>query len=434
MSALNQRIDLVERVEPFRPLLYDQRFDDALASMVAPPYDLIGPERQAQLYGRSPFNVVRLELNRDADRYESSARLLADWLREGVLVRADKPAIYLYTQKFRHQGRTLSRIGLVARFRLEEFSRGRILPHERTFPAAKIDRLRLLEATRTNLSSIFGLYSGAHPELDLLRIDVARRAPIRQVTDDLGIDNELRAIEAPDEIATVQRALDSSRVLIADGHHRYETALEYRRQMRAAEGNPAGFKPYDYVMMTLVACDDPGLVILPTHRLVRRLLREAIESFVARARELFVVEPFADRAEFRTRLAEAGRGALGVALAGHDALYIIRLRDPAAITVQAIPEPVRQLDVSILHRLVLQPIFGLDADAIKAGGNIEYTIDAAGALEAVASGRADGAFLMNPPSIADVIRVSDAGATMPEKSTYFYPKLLTGLLMNPLFD
>ncbi len=263
-------------------------------------------------------------------------------------------------------------------------------------------------------------------------MNVARRAPIRQVTDDLEINNELRAIEAPDEIAAVQRALDSSRVLIADGHHRYETALEYRRQMRAAEGNPAALKPYDYVMMTLVACDDPGLVILPTHRLVRRLPREAIESFDSRARELFVVESFADPAQFRTRLAEAGRGALGVALAGHGALYTIRLKDPGAIA--GVPEPVRELDVSILHRLVLQPIFGLDPDAIKAGGNIEYTIDAESALEAVASGRADGAFLMNPPSIADVVRVSDAGATMPEKSTYFYPKLLTGLVMNPLFD
>ena len=191
MSALNQRIEPPGRVEPFRPLLYDRRFDGELASMVAPPYDLIGPERQAQLYGRSPFNVVRLELNRDPDRYESSARLLADWLREGVLVRADQPAIYLYKQKFRHQGRTLGRTGLVARFRLEEFGHGRILPHERTFPAARMDRLRLLEATRTNLSSIFGLYSGAHRELDLLRTNVARRAPIRQVTDDLGIDNEL---------------------------------------------------------------------------------------------------------------------------------------------------------------------------------------------------------------------------------------------------
>ncbi len=433
MSVPNRPVEPRARVEPFRPLLYDRRFDSALASVIAPPYDLIGPERQAQLYGRSPFNVVRLELNRDADRYESAARLLREWLREGVLIRADHPAMYLYAQKFRHQGRTLARAGLMVRFRLEEFSRGRVLPHERTFPAARIDRLRLLEATRTNLSSIFGLYSGPHPELDLLLEKVAGRQPIRQVTDDLAIDNELRAIEAPDEIAAIQRALDSSRVLIADGHHRYETALEYRRRIRAAEGNPAALKPYDYIMMTLVACDDPGLVILPTHRVVHRLPRDAMESFPARARELFTLEAFIDRAQFRARLTEAGRGALGVALARHDALYLIRLKDPAA-AAQAIPEQVRQLDVSILHALVLQPIFGLDPDAIRAGGNIEYTIDADGALEAVARGKADGAFLMNPPSIADVERVSDAGATMPEKSTYFYPKLLTGLVMNPLSD
>ena len=428
MNALGQR------VEPLRPLVYDRCFDGSLASMVAPPYDLIGPDRQAQLYDRSPYNVVRLELNRDPDRYESSARLLSQWLREGVLVRAAEPAIYLYTQKFQHEGRTLSRAGFVARFRLDEFSHGRILPHERTFPAAKKDRLQLLEATRTNLSSIFGLYSGEHAELDSLREKVSRRPPMREVTDDLAIGNELRAIEAPDEIAIIQRALDTPRVLIADGHHRYETALEYRRQRRAAEANPAVLQPYDYVMMTLVACNDPGLVILPTHRLVHRLPREAMDSFPARAKELFTLQAFADRAHLRRRLAEAGRGALGIALAHHDALYLIELKDRGAIAVQAVPEQVRQLDVSILHALVLHQIFGLDAEAIKAGGNVEYTIDAAGALDAVASGRADGAFLMNPPSIADVERVSGAGATMPEKSTYFYPKLLTGLLMNPLFD
>jgi len=427
---------LAERVEPFRPLLYDRRYAPSLDAMVAPPYDLIAPDRQAQLYERSPYNIVRLELNRDADRYDSSARLLHRWLDERVLVRAEKPAMYLYTQRFRHEGRVLAREGFVVRFRLEEFSRGRVLPHERTFPAAKEDRLRLLTATETNLSSIFGLYSGAHPELQLLREKVASRDPIAQVTDDLGIENQLCAIEAPGEIATIQSALSEARVLIADGHHRYETALEYRRRRRAADGDPAALKPYDYIMMTLVACDDPGLVILPTHRVVHRLPRAAMESFVARAGELFTLESFADRAQFRARLDAAGRGALGVALAGRDALYVLRLKNESAIAPQlaAAPEEVRRLDVSILHALVFDSIFAIDAAAIRAGGNIEYTIDAAGALDAVASGKADGAFLMNPPSIRDVEGVSDAGATMPEKSTYFYPKLLTGLLLNPLFD
>ncbi len=337
---------LAERVEPFRPLLYDRRFAPSLAAMVAPPYDLIAPDRQAQLYDRSPYNIVRLELNRDADRYDSSARLLHRWLDERVLVRAEKPAVYLYTQRFRHEGRVLAREGFVVRFRLEEFSRGRVLPHERTFPAAKEDRLRLLTATETNLSSIFGLYSGAHPELHSLREKVASRDPIAQVTDDLGIENRLCAIEAEVEIATIQSALSEARVLIADGHHRYETALEYRRRRRAADGDPAALKPYDYIMMTLVACDDPGLVILPTHRVVHRLPGAAMESFVARAGELFTLESFTDRAQFRARLAEAGRGALGVALAGRDALYVLRLKNESAITPQlaALPEEVRRLE------------------------------------------------------------------------------------------
>ncbi len=427
---------LSERVEPFRPLLYAPRLAGSLGSMVAPPYDVIGPSRQAQLYDRSPYNVVRLELNRDADRYESSARMLRRWLDEGVLVRATTPAIYLYTQKFRHEGRVLVREGFVARFRLEEFGRGRILPHERTFPAAKEDRLKLLTATRANLSSIFGLYSGEHPELDALREIVGIRSAIAEVTDELGIENQLRAIEAPDEIAIVQRALDGSRVLIADGHHRYETALEYRRRRRIAEGDPAALMPYDYTMMTLVACNDPGLVILPTHRVAHHLEREAMASFEARAGEIFTLDRFTDRATFRARLVEAGRGALGVALKGRDAMYLARVTDWGAIgsRLAGVPEEVRQLDVSILHALVLEAIFGLSAEVIRAARNIEYTIDASAALEMVATGKADGAFLMNPPSIQDVERISDAGATMPEKSTYFHPKLLTGLVMNPLWD
>lgn len=430
MSALAQRI------EPFRALLYNQRLVGSLASVVAPPYDVIGPERQAQLYERSPYNVVRLELSRDSDRYQSAARMLHRFLDQGVLVRAAKPAIYLYTQIFRHDGRVLSRDGFVARFRLEEFSRGHILPHERTFPAAKEDRLRLLTATQTNMSSIFGLYSGEHAELDRLRERAKSGEPIAEVTDDLEIKNQLRVIEADDEIAIIQRALAAPRVLIADGHHRYETALEHRRQRRAADSNPTTLKPYDYTMMTLVACNDPGLVILPTHRVAHRLKADAMESFEERAGELFVIERSSDRALLRAKLAEAGRGALGVALKGKKALYLMRLKDRSAIALRlgGAPEEVRQLDVSILHALVFDGIFGLGAEEIRSGGNIEYTIDASSALDAVSSGAADGAFLMNPPSIRDVERVSDAGATMPEKSTYFYPKLLTGLVMNPLAE
>ncbi|MGA7873440.1 MAG: DUF1015 domain-containing protein [Candidatus Binatus sp.] len=425
---------LSKRIEPFRALMYNRKIAGEPARVVAPPYDLIGTERQNQLYERSPYNVVRLELGRESDRYAAAETTLAEWLAAGVVERSVRPAIFQYTQTFDVEGRQLHRTGFIARVRLEEFDRGRIVPHERTFPAAKEDRLRLLTALRVNTSSIFGLYSGAHPELDRLREQVASRSPLIDLVDDLGIRNELRPIEAAGEIAIIQRELESPRILIADGHHRYETALNYRRARRH-ESASSEAEPYDYTMMTLVACDDPGLVILPTHRVVKSLPASAIASFTDRAREVFDVEEIAHRDEFRARLNGSNSGAIGVVLKGTSNYLILRLRSSAAMEA-AMPEAaaeVRRLDVSVLHALVFDRIFGLGADEIRKGGNIEYTIEIGGALGAVANGRADGAFLMNPPRIQDVERVSDAGATMPEKSTYFHPKLLTGLVMNPLF-
>jgi uncharacterized protein (DUF1015 family) len=426
---------LSKRIEPFRALMYNRQVAGEPAQLVAPPYDLIGAARQNQLYERSPYNVVRLELAREPDRYGAAEKTLAAWMAARVVERSARPAIFHYTQTFDVEDRLLHRTGFIARVRLEEFDRGRILPHEKTFPAAKEDRLRLLTALRINTSSIFGLYSGTHPEVDRLREQVSSREPLIDLVDDLGIRNELRPIETAGEIAVIQRALESPRILIADGHHRYETALNYRRARRH-ENASSDLEPYDYTMMTLVACDDPGLVILPTHRVVKSLPANAIASFTHRAREVFEVVEIAHRDEFRARLSDSGAGAIGVTLKGSANYFILRLRDATAMkaAMPDAPDEVRRLDVSILHALVFDRIFGLRADEIRKGGNIEYTIEIGGALGAVAQGHADGAFLMNPPSIRDVEQVSDAGATMPEKSTYFHPKLLTGLVMNPLFD
>ena len=426
---------LGQRLEPFAAMLFNRERSGDLKDLIAPPYDLIDSKRQNELYARNLYNVVRLELNREGDPYAAAAATMQQWIADGILARARRPAIYSYTQKFDLDGRSLSRHGLIARVRLEEFAAGRILPHERTFPKAKEDRLRLLTATRTNISPIFGLFPSGDRELaDLVR-EVGTRPAILDVSDDLGIRNEVRAIDSIGEIAIVQRALANERILIADGHHRYETALEYRRRRRAEAGQDANaIASFDYVMMTLVAFDDAGLVILPTHRLVRELPADAIATFDARARETFDIDSYNDPGDLRQALAAGGRGALGVALRGDRALRILRLRNHNALN-DALPDAsqaVRELDVSVLHALVLDRIFGLKPEAIRAGGNIEYTIDADGALAAVSSGTSAGAFLMNPPTVNDVERVCGAGATMPEKSTYFHPKLLTGLLMNPL--
>ena len=424
------------RVEPLDALLFDPARTGSIDQVVAPPYDLIDRAQQEQLYARSPYNIVRLELSRDPDPYASAAATLAAWRATATLARAPKPAFYHYTQRFNHAGRVMVRNGLIARVRLEEFTSGRILPHERTFPKAKEDRLRLLAATRTNISSIFGLYPSTAIDLRELLELTAAAAPTLTAIDDRGIVNEVRALDSPRAIATVQHALDAPRILIADGHHRYETALEYRRQRHAATPGLASPQPFDYVMMTLVAFDDPGLVILPTHRLVRRLAADAITHFRDRCREHFALEEFAGPAAFLAALTVRGRGALGVALGGQPGFLILTLRDPAklAVAMPDTPAAVRDLEVTLLHTLVLDRICGIKPDEVRQGGNLEYTIDGPAALIEVTAGRAAGAFLMNPPTVADIARVSSAGATMPEKSTYFYPKLLTGLVLNSLDD
>src|SRR6266481_2789802 len=305
-----------KRIEPFSALLYNREVAGEPARVVAPPYDLIGAARQNQLYERSPYNIVRLELGREPDRYAVAEKTLADWLGARVLVRAPRPAIYQYTQSFDVEGRLLHRTGFIARVRLEEFSSRRIVPHERTFPAAKEDRLSLLTALQMNTSSIFALYSSAHPELDRLRERVAVREPLIDLVDDLGIRNELRVIDAPEEIRIIQRELESPRLLIADGHHRYETALNYRRARRH-ENASSEPEPYDYTMKTLD--------------------REAIAAFPERAREIFKVEEIAHRDEFRARLERAGSGAIGVTLRNSPTYFILRLRSRTALKV-AMPD------------------------------------------------------------------------------------------------
>jgi uncharacterized protein (DUF1015 family) len=434
------------RIEPFPALIFNRERAGRLEELIAPPYDLIDEARQEQLYGRSPNNIVRLELNRDPDPYTSAAATLASWIANGILQRVH-PAIFLYTQKFELEEQKFTRNGWVARIRLEEFASGRILPHERTFPKAREDRLRLLAATRANVSSVFGLYPSGNNELEMLMAEVANRKPIFEAIDDLGILNQVRPVDSPAEISTIQRALESVRVLIADGHHRYETALEYRRRSRsnsaaaplagffAGAGRDEGHGPRseDFVMMTLVAFDDPGLVILPTHRVIQHLSGEQVKAYETRIREKFAVEEFNDTDTMLAQLQSQGRGYIGAAVKGHrPSIVHLRNQDYMSRALPQAHEEVRKLDVTVLHALILDEILAITSQRVRSGDNIAYTIDGRAALASVASGTAAGAFLLSAPTVYDVEKVSNAGATMPEKSTYFHPKLQTGLLINPL--
>jgi len=429
-------VRLVDRIEPFRALVYSRDQAGELTRLVAPPYDLIGPERQAELYSRSPYNVVRLEHAKEKDRYATAAQTMRRWQEERILERMARPAIFFYSQFFVHERRQMRRDGYIVRLRLEAFAPTRILPHERTFAAAKQDRLLLLEATNTNLSPIFGLYSGPRPELEVLSERIRSRPPWISVSDDLSVRHEVRIVDSLAEIEIVREALREGRILIADGHHRYETALNYQRERRLTDEDRAAVHAYDYVMISLVSCADHGLVILPTHRVVNRLDAKVLRNFAARANELFWIEDCAERDSMRAELARVGAGAVGVFLRGDSRPRLLRLRDQdlAAQVMSDKPAEVRGLDVSILHELIFDKLLELKEADVRAGVKVEYTIDSEAAFDAVVRQKADGAFFLNPPSIRDVERVSDAGATMPEKSTYFFPKLLTGLVMNPLSD
>jgi uncharacterized protein (DUF1015 family) len=442
------------RIQPFPALIFNRERAGRLDELIAPPYDLIDGARQEQLYVRSPYNVVRLELNHDPDPYASAAATLARWITNGILQRIH-PAVFLYTQTFELDGRKFTRNGWVVRIRLEEFAGGRILPHERTFPKAKEDRLRLLAATRANLSSVFGLYPSGNQELEMLMAELANRPPILEATDDLGILNQVRVADSPTEINIIQRALEPVRVLIADGHHRYETALEYHRRSRArsdtpplavgqaslpvhpivgeGKGDGSALRSEDYVMMTLVAFNDPGLVILPTHRVIQHLSSEQIKAYESRIREKFAVEEFDDIDTMLVQLQSRGRGHVGAAVRGiRPSIVHLRNQDYMSRALPQAHEEVRKLDVAVLHALFLDEILGITSQMVRSGDNISYTIDGRAALAGVASGAAAAAFLLSPPTVYDVEKVSDAGTTMPEKSTYFYPKLQTGLLINPL--
>jgi uncharacterized protein (DUF1015 family) len=418
------------RIQAFPALIFNCERAGRLDELIAPPYDLIDQARQEALYARSPFNIVRLELNRDPDPYTSAGATLMRWLANGILERT-RPAIFLYTQTFELDGRKFVRNGWVVRIRLEEFASGRILPHESTFPKAKEDRLRLLAATRANISSVFGLHPSGNKELEALMAEVSQRPPTFEAIDDLGILNQVRAVGSPEEINTIQQALEPVRVLIADGHHRYETALEYRRSLAQHTAGSSGLG--DYVMMTLVAFNDPGLVILPTHRVIQRLTSEQIKVYETRIRNSFAVEEFSDNDAMLTQLRLRGRGYIGAAVKGTRPSIVHPFdqeNKPSALL--DMHEEARKLDVALLHALILDEILGITPQMVRSGDNISYTTDARKALEEVGSGAAAGAFLLCPPTVYDVEKVSQAGATMPEKSTYFYPKLQTGLLINPL--
>ncbi len=422
-------------IRSFRPLRYNTQAISDLSAVVAPPYDVISPAYRDTLHERSEHNVIRLILSRAPDPYGSAGALLQAWRRDGILIQEPTPALCYYVENFALlDGSTRQREGIIGIVRLESFDSGTIRPHERTFARAKEDRMGVLRACRTNLSPIFALFADRAEVLDRVRAAADPRPPDFDLRDDRGVRHRLWLLTDPRVVAEISGMLANESVVIADGHHRYETALTYR-DVRQPEGESNPEAPYNFVLMYLTSMSHPGLVILPTHRVIAGIADFDGRELLARLHGHFQLTTFprTARAEFISCLRQAPQqGRLGIALAGNDQLVVARLSDPSALDqyAAALAPVVRQLDVTLLDAVVLRGLLRIDCTAAGQDGHLTYTHDDDAALDAIEHD-AQAAFLMNPPRIEDVQAVCLADETMPQKSTYFYPKLLTGLVFHP---
>lgn len=415
----------------FRPYRYNPALFPDVAPLVAPPYDVIGPAEQDSLYARHPLNVVRLILNRDPDPYTTAARFWEEWRQERYIVQEPELCLVFARERFQVGGEKRERSGIYAAVRLELFERGKIRPHERTFSAPKEDRLKLLRACRAHLSPVFGLYPDHADVLHELQSWSENRRPDIALQDTLGTEHQVWFVRDRRWRGWIREQLAEEEVIIADGHHRYETALAYcDEQVRAGNDSPdAGHR---HVLMYLTSMDDPGLVVLPTHRVLQEY--EAIGDLERSLRAGFDIRWYPlDRADEFFRALDAGRGqhCFGFAWKGRPELALACLRDESMLErfAEDLDPVVRRLDVTLLDRVVLHGLARLVPDEAARSGRLWYTHSDAEALEALRKGAA-AVFFMRPPQMSDILSVCRAGKVMPQKSTYFFPKLLSGLLFQ----
>jgi uncharacterized protein (DUF1015 family) len=428
-------------IRAFRGFRYDLGRVGSLSDVVAPPYDVIDPALQQKLYDDSPYNAIRVELTKDepgdtpsANKYTRAAGTLKDWLTSGVLRQDTARSLYVYEQEFAAEGKTYTRRGFLARVRLEPFGTGRVFPHEQTMSGPKADRLNLYRATGFNVSPVFSFYPDEAGEVAARLEPLVRQAPPLVATDHLGVTNRLWVVTDTSALSAVTGLMGPKPVFIADGHHRYETGLKYLEERRAAGEVPDDESAPNFTLMMLVGMSDPGLIILPTHRLVGGLPAVTAEQLkAALAGQFDVVGEFGPDAAacWEHVQLEDSQSVLGFGTVADNRWFAVRLRDPAAMDGLA-PDQSRDwrgLAVSILHKLVLDKLI-----PGKLGGSpsCQYVHQLKEVTDAVAARQCQVAALVPPVGMGHVERIAGNREKMPPKSTYFYPKLLTGLVFNSL--
>jgi uncharacterized protein (DUF1015 family) len=423
-------------IAPFSALRFDlTRFPDA-ARLVAPPYDVIGEAERAALEQRHDRNIVRLDLPRgegDA-KYAHAAAELERWLADGTLRSDPQPAIYRYEQTFTYPagGRSYVRKGFIALLKLSPFSDRVVLPHEHTLSGPKVDRQKLIRATRAHFSQVFTLYRDPAGAAEAAFAPVDASPPDVDTTTPDGCRHRLWVVSRPDIIRAVAAVMAPKQVMIADGHHRYETMVGLRDELRPASAAP-GASLADWGPIFFARAEDPGLLVLPTHRLVKNLADDVLDGLAARAGSIFELSEGSETtvAAIEARLAREGERRVTFAFrrAGRPGTSWLGLRKDADLSPLG-PPALQGLDVTVLHGLLLGPLLGIDKAAMAKQSFLAYTHDTAEALAKVGQGEVQGAFLMNATKTDQVLDACEAGFVLPQKSTYFQPKLATGLVMS----
>jgi uncharacterized protein (DUF1015 family) len=446
-------------VRPFQGVLYDATRVD-LARVVAPPYDVITPQDQQRLYAQDPRNVVRLiagEVKPTDDatdnKYTRAAAFFNDWLRQNILRKEPAPGLYVYRQQFVDPagGVTRARVGIIGVVELEPFGAG-VLPHERTHARAKADRLSLTSAVGANLSMVFALYDDPRSAVAGIIAPAMAERPRLSITTEGNERHEVWSIRGAERFRELDRVFSASRLYMADGHHRYETALNFRHKQQLQHPEDPPDAAFNYVLALLVDVRDPGLAILPTHRILHDLESFAGPALLRRLSGRHVVTVRATRRELVAAMQDSNAGhRIGIALGQVPSRLVGEplssgSRDfprgqgqgggltLATVDITPLPtaDPVSQLDVSVLHREILEGELGVEEAMLEQERYVSYSRDVDAALDQVDRGKAQAAFLLRPPAVSDVVAVARAGLVMPQKSTYFFPKPLSGIVFNPL--
>lgn len=414
-------------VKPFKGLRF-QKSAGPIEELVCPPYDIISEEERKSFLETNPHNVIRLELPKEGeDVYKHAADVLKDWLKEGIVATEDSDKFYIYEEEFEVDGVRRSFRGVIARVKLTEFSEGVVIPHENTLSAAKEDRFKLMCATGCNFSQVYCLFEDKDKKIT----DVLNSAEdaLNAFTDKEGVTHRLWTLDADCDLTELFK---DKCLYIADGHHRYETALRYRQYEK--DNGAALDAASEYVMMMLVPMESEGLVVFPTHRVVHSLDNFDGRQMLINARVYFHVGEISSLKGLERHLKseyKAGRISFGAYLDGRYYLLTLKSDHPLSDLLPELHETLRNLDVSVLHSLILEKLMGIDKENMAKQINLRYTRDAVDATEQVNNG-ANCAFILNPTRVEQIAAVGSAGQKMPQKSTYFYPKLITGLVMNKI--